>query len=136
MESDPRAMKIHKSSLTASRKKNYIWIVLLIISGMSNPILSYAGASLSDPLEKNVPVTKKLTTPIGTAVTGAGNVTPIVVVASGAQKMNCWQYGKLILEQTVIAPKDKITDMRMLHNPETGEQMMLFDFKTAFCIIK
>lgn len=129
-------MKIHISSLTASRKKNYIWIVLLIISGMSNSILSYAGASLSDPLEKSVPVIKKQATPIGTAVTGAGNVTPIAGVASAAQKMNCWQYGKLILEQTVIAPKDKITDMRMLHNPETGEQMMLFDFKTAFCIIK
>ena len=129
-------MKILKSNTTASHKKNYIWLVLLILSGMGKAIPSYAGASLSDPLEKNVPVTKKQATPIGTAVAGAGNVTPIAGVASAAQKMSCWQYGKLILEQPVVVPKDKVTDMRLLHNPETREQMMLFDFKTAFCIIK
>lgn len=105
--------------------------ILLVFSITAN-----AGALLSDPGEKSAPPAKKQTTPIGTAVTGAGNVTPIISVAEAPQKMSCWQYGKLILEQTVIAPKDKITDMRLLHNPETGEKMLLFDFKTAFCIIK
>jgi hypothetical protein len=97
---------------------------------------AYAGALLSDPTEKNVPVVKKKSTPIGTAVTGAGNVTPISNHSDLPQKMSCWQYGKLIFEQSAIAPKDKVTDMRLLHNPDTGESMLLFDFKTAFCIIK
>lgn len=111
------------------------------VSLLSIPILVFsisanAGALLSDPGEKSAPPAKKQSSPIGTAVTGAGNVTPIISVAEAPQKISCWQYGKLILEQTVIAPKDKITDMRLLHNPETGDKMLLFDFKTAFCFIK
>lgn len=97
---------------------------------------AYAGALISDPVEKNSPVTKKQSAPIGTAITGAGNVTPIISHADAPQKMSCWQYGKLIFEQPVIAPKDKVTDMRLLHNPDTDETMLLFDFKTAFCLIK
>ena len=98
-------------------------------------VAAYAGALISDANDQNVPVAKKQSTPIGTAVSGAGNVTPINH-AESPQKMSCWQYGKLILEQTVIAPKDKVTDMRLLHNPESDEKILLLDFKTAFCVIK
>ena len=108
----------------------------LFILACTVSISAFAGASLADPNEKAQPALKKQFSAIGTAVTGAGNVTPIVNQANAPQKMSCWQYGKLIMEQTVIAPRDKVTDMRLLQNPDTGEMMLLFDFKTAFCLIK
>jgi hypothetical protein len=101
-----------------------------------NVVTANAGALFTDPVEKNPPAIKKQTSPIGTAVTGAGNVTPLTKNPDVLQKMTCWQYGKLIFEQTVIAPKDKVTDMRLLENPENGEVMLAFDFKNAFCFIK
>lgn len=116
--------------------KTRVKFSMLIMLVCAVSISAYAGALLSDPAEKIQPAPKKQPTTIGTAVTGAGNVTPIVSHANAPQKMSCWQYGKLIFEQTVIAPKDKVTDMRLLHNPETGEVVLLFDFKTAFCLIK
>jgi hypothetical protein len=110
-----------------------VTLILLILS-VSTP--AYAGALLSNPNEKNSPPINTQTAPIGTAITDAGNTTPITNNTDAPQKLSCWQYGKLILEQTVIAPKDKVTDMRLLRNPETGEKMLFLDFKTALCFIK
>jgi len=108
-------------------------LLLFVFIGFST---AHAGALLTDPLEKSVAPTKKPNTPIGTAVTGAGNVSPITTSAEAPQKMTCWQYGKLILEQTVVAPKDKVIDVRLLESPDRGATMQAFDFKNAFCFIK
>ena len=136
MEISIPGMTISSFKILEANNRSWTLMVILLMAFFSVSNSANAEALLSDPLEKNVSITKKQNSPIGTAVTGAGNVTPIAKVADAPQKMSCWQYGKLILEQTVIAPKDKITDMRMLYNPETKEKMILFDYKTAFCIIK
>jgi hypothetical protein len=98
--------------------------------------VSYAGALLDDPLEKSSPALKKRTEPMGTAVGGAGNVTPIVKEPKLIQKITCWQNGELILEHAVIAPKDKVTDMRLLPSHASSPEMLAMDFKNAFCFIK
>jgi hypothetical protein len=98
--------------------------------------VTYAEALLNDPSDKNYTTQKKQPKPLGTAVSGAGNVTPIVNSANVPQIMTCWQYGKLILEQPVIPPKDKATDILMLHNPQSGKEILAIDFKSAFCLIK
>lgn len=100
------------------------------------PVTSYAEALLADPLEKSSLPAKEQIIPLGTAVTGAGNVTPIAGKADMPQKMSCWQYGKLIFEHNVIPSKEKMANIRLLQNPETGVKMQFFDFKTAFCLIK
>lgn len=115
--------------------KNLPGSVALVIFLLTVSHAVYAGASLSDPMEKDVPA-KKRATAIGTAVTGAGNVTPIVKPGEAPQRMSCWQYGKLIFEQAVIAPDIKVTDARVFQNPETGEKMLAFDYINAFCFIK
>ena len=97
---------------------------------------AYAETLITEPLEKNIASQKKQSKPIGTAVSGAGNVTPIHKLAEAPQTMSCWQYGKLILEQSVIAPRDKVTDVRLLHHPDTGVEMLAFDFHNAFCFVK
>ena len=97
---------------------------------------AYAEALITDPVEMNKTTLKKPSKPIGTAVPGAGNVTPINKPAEITQKMTCWQFGKLIFEQAVIAPRDKVTDVRLLYHPDTGVEMLAFDFQNAFCFIK
>ena len=97
---------------------------------------SIAGALLSDPSEANFVSPKKRAEPMGTAVGGTGNVTPVAKEHKSPQKISCWQNGELILEQSVIAPKDKVTDYRLLHSPTRGTDMLAFDFKNAFCFIK
>lgn len=106
---------------------------IFVIAG---PVSAYAGTLFSEPLDENVHVAEKHQTPIGTAVTGTSNITPIIKTTETPQKISCWQYGKLIMEQPVIAPKNKITDSRLLHNPETGAEILALDFKNAFCLIK
>jgi len=98
--------------------------------------LATAGALLTDPSEPNIPAPKKQTEPMGTAVTGADNVTPILKEPHLPQKFSCWQNGELILEQAVIAPRGKVNDLRLLQSPFRGVDMLAFDFKNAFCFIK
>ena len=111
----------------------YVALVFLV-SGVSTA--SVAGALFADPLEKNTPAPVKRAEPMGTAVGGTGNVTPHSAGSKLPQKISCWQNGELILEQPVIAPKDKVTDIRLLHSPKNGIDMLAFDFKNAFCFIK
>ena len=73
---------------------------------------------------------------MGTAVGGTGNTTPVAMDTPIAQKISCWQNGELIFEQPVLAPKDKVTDIRLLHNPIKNADMIALDFKNAFCFIK
>lgn len=118
------------------RIKLFILNCMLAILATTVSSISSAGARLDEPYEKSSPAPKKQNEPMGTAVSGAGNVTPIVKGDKRVQKMSCWQNGELILEQSVIAPKDKVTDMRLLQNPAKDLDMLAFDFKNAFCFIK
>ena len=94
-----------------------------------------AGALIADPAEK-IPTPKKHTEPMGTAVGGTGNTTPIARDTPTSQRISCWQNGELIFEQPVLAPKDKVVDIRLLHNPIKNADMIALDFKNAFCFIK
>lgn len=98
--------------------------------------LTYAETLITEPLDKDAATQKKQSKPLGTAVSGAGNVTPIIRSGDAPQVMSCWQYGKLILEQPIVPPKEKSNDIRMLHNPQTGKEVLAYDFKSAFCFIK
>lgn len=115
---------------------NWIRPVTVALMILSVSVTAYAGALISDPVEKNASPAKERPTPIGTAVTGAGNVTPIVSSTDTTQRLSCWQYGKLIFEQAAIPPKDKMANIQILQNPDSGEKMIFFDFRTAFCLIK
>ena len=97
---------------------------------------SIGGALLANPLEKNVPAPAKRTEAMGTAVGGAGNVTPLTGDSKYPQKLSCWQNGELILDLPVIAPRNKVTDLRLLHSAKHGGDMVALDFKNAFCFIK
>ncbi len=114
---------------------NFTKCVALIFLTLSISTVATAGALFTDPLE-SAPAPTKRTEPMGTAVGGTGNVTPIVRSSQSPQKISCWQNGELILEQSVIAPKDKVTDIRLLHSTKSGVDMLAFDFKNAFCFIK
>lgn len=116
--------------------KYFSCVVTLILLVSTVSTSSIAGALLEDPLDKNLPIPKIRPEPMGTAVGGTGNVTPITRSYQVPQKISCWQNGELIFEQSVIAPKDKITDMRLLQSPKSGVEMLALDFKNAFCFIK
>lgn len=111
------------------------YIALIFLASLVSTT-STAGALFVDPLEKNTPAPTKRSEPMGTAVGGAGNVTPLSGDAKQTQKLSCWQNGDLIFELPVIAPKDKVTDIRLLRSTKSGIDMLALDFKNAFCFIK
>ena len=120
-------MKITSTDLTLK--------ALLLIFAAVVSTSATAGALIADPAEK-IPTLKKHAEPMGTAVGGTGNTTPVARDTPIAQKISCWQNGELIFEQSVLAPKDKVTDIRLLHNPTKNADMIALDFKNAFCFIK
>lgn len=108
---------------------------LLIFFTVAIATTASAGALISDPTDKVLAPKKHIET-MGTAVGGTGNTTPIAKDNSASQKISCWQNGELIFEHSVVAPKDKVTDVRLLHNPAKHTDMIALDFKNAFCFIK
>lgn len=118
-----------------SNKMSLRFTILCILATVTSSTV-YAEALLTEPLDNNITTHKKQPRPIGTAVTGAGNVTPIVRSGDAPQIMSCWQFGNLLIEQPVVAPKEKSADTRTIHNPQTGKDMLAIDFKNAFCFIR
>lgn len=119
-------------TLTSTIFKSVALICFLsTLSGMA-----VAGAMFIDPLESKTQILKKHSEPMGTAVGGAGNVTPITKDPNSSKKIYCWQNGELIIEQAVIAPTDLSTDTRTLQSSSRGPEIQALDFRNAFCIIK
>jgi hypothetical protein len=50
--------------------------------------------------------------------------------------MRCWQDGRLILEQSVKALPADATSRRSLRDARTGSDIVAFDFRNAFCLIR
>jgi hypothetical protein len=74
--------------------------------------------------------------PVGTAISGVNNATPISKQGTQALSMKCWQDGKLIIDQPVKAlPADAQKNSTMT-NAATGTSVYAFDFKNAMCIVK
>lgn len=117
-------------------KYNIAAFTALVLIATFNSTATTAGALLANPLEKDTPAPAKRSETMGTAVGGTGNVTPHTGDTKLPQKLSCWQNGELILDLPVIAPKDKVTDLRLLRSTKSGVDMLALDFKNAFCFIK
>ena len=102
--------------------------------GLINAV--HAGALITDQTEQRMIIRSTTDQIIGTAIGGIENTTQTARNSGAPQRMRCWQNGMLILEQSVLAPKNKLTDYRLLQNPDKKNGILSLDFKNAFCYIK
>ena len=108
----------------------YVCIALGLIKAV------HAGALITDQTEQRMIIRSTTDQIIGTAIGGIENTTQTARNFGAPQWMRCWQNGILILEQSVLAPKDKLTDYRLMQNPDKKNSISSLDFKNALCYIQ
>ena len=120
-----------KKSIRISARVILIAMMNALVSGTAS-----AEALVTYEAEQSSIIRKSHDQTIGTAIGGIENVTKSGRNSGAIQKMRCWQNGILILEQTVLAPKNRLTDYRLLKNPDKNTDILALDYKNAFCYIK
>jgi hypothetical protein len=93
------------------------------------------GASKSiDPSSAEAPDNQRR--PVGTAISGINNSTPISKQGTQGLSMKCWQDGKLIIDQPVKALPSDAKKGHAMTSSTTGTDVYAFDFRNAMCIVK